>query len=72
MAISAPSIFTKLPVTTMMAQRFEPTLFADGNDALHLGRRAVPAGVLAAWKAGTWIDRLIMDSPCSASRCRCS
>jgi peptide/nickel transport system permease protein len=54
------SIFTNLPVTTMIQQRFEPTL---SLMTITLGFTilvAIPIGVLAAWKAGTWIDRLIM------------
>ncbi len=54
------SVFTGLPVTTMIAQRIEPTLwitFLTIGVAVVL---AVPMGVLAAWKAGTWIDHAIM------------
>ena len=54
------SIFTNLPVATMIGQRIEPTL---SLMAITLGLSvaiAVPIGVVAAWKAGTWIDRLIM------------
>src|SRR6516225_9471339 len=54
------SIFTNLPVSTMIAQRIEPTL---SLMAITLGLSvavAVPIGVVAAWKAGTFIDRLIM------------
>jgi peptide/nickel transport system permease protein len=54
------SIFTNLPVTTMMAQRFEPTLSLMVITLVFAVATAVPMGVVAAWKAGTWIDRLIM------------
>jgi peptide/nickel transport system permease protein len=54
------SIFTNLPVTTMMAQRFEPTLSLMVITLIFAVATAVPMGVIAAWKAGTWIDRLIM------------
>jgi peptide/nickel transport system permease protein len=54
------SIFTNLPVTTMMAQRFEPTLSLMVITLIFAVAVAVPMGVIAAWKAGTWIDRLIM------------
>jgi peptide/nickel transport system permease protein len=54
------SIFTNLPVTTMMAQRFEPTLSLMVITLIFAVATAVPMGVVAAWKAGTWIDRLIM------------
>lgn len=54
------SVFTGLPVTTMIAQRIEPTfwltLFTIGFAVV----LAVPMGIVAAWKAGTWIDRAIM------------
>jgi peptide/nickel transport system permease protein len=54
------SIFTNLPVTTMIAQRFEPTLSLMAITLCLSIAVAVPIGVVAAWKAGTWIDRLIM------------
>jgi peptide/nickel transport system permease protein len=54
------SIFTNLPVTTMIAQRFEPTLSLMAITLIFAVAVAVPTGVLAAWKAGTFIDRLIM------------
>jgi len=54
------SIFTNLPVTTMMAQRFEPTLSLMVITLCLAIVVAVPLGVLAAWKAGTIVDRLIM------------
>lgn len=54
------SVFTGLPVATMIAQRIEPTLwitFLTIGVAVVL---AIPMGVVAAWKAGTWIDHAIM------------
>jgi peptide/nickel transport system permease protein len=54
------SIFTNLPVTSMIAQRFEPTLSLMAITLCFTIAVAIPMGVLAAWKAGTWIDRLIM------------
>jgi peptide/nickel transport system permease protein len=54
------SIFTNLPVSTMIAQRFEPTLSLMAVTLCFTIAVAIPMGVLAAWKAGTWIDRLIM------------
>jgi peptide/nickel transport system permease protein len=54
------SIFTNLPVTTMIAQRVEPTLSLMTITLLFSIIVAVPVGVLAAWKAGTLIDRIIM------------
>jgi peptide/nickel transport system permease protein len=54
------SIFTNLPVTTMIAQRVEPTLSLMVITLILSVAVAVPIGVLAAWKVGTWIDRAIM------------
>src|SRR4051812_25703127 len=54
------SIFTNLPVTTMIAQRVEPTLSLMLITLVLSVVVAVPIGVLAAWKVGTWIDRAIM------------
>jgi peptide/nickel transport system permease protein len=54
------SIFTNLPVTTMIAQRFEPTLSLMAITLVLAVTVAVPIGVLAAWKAGTFIDRAVM------------
>jgi peptide/nickel transport system permease protein len=54
------SIFTNLPVTTMIAQRIEPTVSLMVITLILSITVAVPIGVLAAWKVGTWIDRGIM------------
>jgi peptide/nickel transport system permease protein len=54
------SIFTNLPVTAMIAQRVEPTLSLMVITLLLSIAVAVPIGVLAAWKVGTWFDRAIM------------
>jgi peptide/nickel transport system permease protein len=54
------SIFTNLPVTTLIAQRIEPTLWLATTTIVFAVLVAVPMGVLAAWKAGTWIDRAVM------------
>jgi peptide/nickel transport system permease protein len=54
------SIFTNLPVTHMIAQRLEPTLSLMILTVLLSLLVAIPLGVLAAWKQGTWIDRLVM------------
>ena len=54
------SIFTNLPVTTMIAQRIEPTMSLMLITLLLSIMVAVPIGVLAAWKVGTWFDRAIM------------
>lgn len=54
------SLFTGLPVTTLIAQRVEPTLMLALTTIIFSVLVAVPLGVLAAWKAGGWIDRFVM------------
>lgn len=54
------SIFTNLPVTTMIQQRIEPTLSLMVLTLVLAIVIAVPMGVVAAWKQGTWIDRAVM------------
>jgi peptide/nickel transport system permease protein len=54
------SIFTNLPVTTLVRQRLEPTISLATTTIVFAIVVAVPLGVLAAWKAGTWIDRAVM------------
>jgi peptide/nickel transport system permease protein len=54
------SMFTGLPVTKLIAQRLEPTLSLMVVTLVLAVVVAVPMGVVAAWKAGTWIDRFLM------------
>lgn len=54
------SVFTKFPVTTLIAQRLEPTISIAIFSQLVAIVIAIPAGILAAWKANTWIDRVVM------------
>jgi peptide/nickel transport system permease protein len=54
------SIFTGLPVTQMIGQRIEPTLSLMVMTVVFAIIIAIPLGVLAAWKHGTWIDRIVM------------
>ncbi|MEA2819278.1 MAG: peptide/nickel transport system permease protein [Bradyrhizobium sp.] len=54
------SIFTNLPVTSLIAQRIEPTLSLMAITLVLTILIAVPLGVVAAWKAGSWVDRSIM------------
>ena len=54
------SIFTSLPVTALIAQRIEPTLSLMAVTLVLAIGLAVPLGVAAAWKAGTWVDSLVM------------
>jgi peptide/nickel transport system permease protein len=54
------SIFTSLPVTQLIAQRIQPTLSLMLVTLIFSVSVAVPLGVIAAWKAGSLIDRVIM------------
>ncbi len=54
------SIFTNLPVSHMIAQRIEPTLSLMVLTIVFSVIVAIPLGVLAAWKHGSWIDRGVM------------
>jgi peptide/nickel transport system permease protein len=54
------SIFTNLPVTQMIAQRIEPTLSLMVFSLILSVSIGVPAGVLAAWRHGGWLDRFVM------------
>jgi peptide/nickel transport system permease protein len=54
------SIFSNLPVATLIAQRVEPTLSLMVVTLVFAVCIAVPIGVVAAWKADTLIDRAIM------------
>jgi peptide/nickel transport system permease protein len=54
------SIFTNLPVLKLIGQRVEPTIALTVSTLIVSILVAIPLGVLAAWKAGTWIDRLVM------------
>src|SRR6516162_6290001 len=60
------SIFTTLPVASLIAQRIEPTLSLMTLTLVLTLLVAVPLGVLAAWKAGSWVDRAIMAFAVSA------
>ena len=54
------SIFTNLPVTQLISQRVEPTLSLALCTLIVAVLVAVPMGVIAAWKVGRLIDRLVM------------
>lgn len=54
------SIFADQPVSHMILQRVEPTLALAVCSMLITVVIAVPLGAVAAWKANTWIDRLVM------------
>ena len=54
------SIFTNLPVSHMIAQRIEPTLSLMLLSIVFAVVVAIPLGVVAAWRHGSWIDRSVM------------
>jgi peptide/nickel transport system permease protein len=54
------SIFSHEPVGKLIAQRVEPTLSLATTTLLLAVTVAVTFGVLAAWKVGTWVDRVVM------------
>jgi len=54
------SIFSNLPVQRLIGQRIEPTLVLTVTTTLWVILTAIPMGILAAWRAGSWIDRAVM------------
>jgi peptide/nickel transport system permease protein len=54
------SIFSAHPVTQLIGQRLEPTLALSLTTLVIAITLAVPIGVIAAWRVGTWIDRVVM------------
>ena len=54
------SIFSGKPVTTLIAQRIEPTLLLALTTIVFSVLVAVPMGTLAAFRAGSGVDRVVM------------
>jgi peptide/nickel transport system permease protein len=54
------SIFTNLAVTTLIGQRVGPTVSLTVIALIITLSFAIPLGVIAASKVGSWIDRLVM------------
>jgi peptide/nickel transport system permease protein len=54
------SFFFKKQVSELIAERVEPTLALATCTLLLAVSMAVPLGVLAAWRRGTWVDRAVM------------
>jgi peptide/nickel transport system permease protein len=54
------SIFTNLPVSQLIGQRLEPTAALTLCTLIVTVLIAVPIGVIAAWRVGTWVDRAVM------------
>jgi len=55
------SIFSQQPVAKLIAERIEPTLVLTITTVLLAVATAIPMGVLAAWRAGGWLDRAVMS-----------
>ncbi len=54
------SIFSAHPVSELIGQRLEPTLTLTVMTLVISVLLAVPLGVIAAWRVGSWIDRGVM------------
>ena len=54
------SLISQTPVAKMIASRVEPTIAIAISTIILAIVVAVPLGVVAAWKHGTWIDRFVM------------
>ncbi len=54
------SFYYKMDVTTLIAQRLEPTLSLAAVTISIAVLLAVPLGVLAAWRFGGWLDKGLM------------
>src|SRR6267142_4713274 len=54
------SFFFKKQVSELIVERVEPTLALATSTIVLTVLLAVPLGVLAAWRRGTWLDRVVM------------
>lgn len=54
------SILSQTPVLHMVIDRMEPTIALSLTTMTFAVIVAIPLGLLAAWKHGTWIDRCVM------------
>jgi peptide/nickel transport system permease protein len=54
------SIYLNRPVMGLILERVEPTLALAVSTMVFAVLMAVPMGVLAAWRAGSWVDQSIM------------
>jgi len=54
------SLFNNLPVTTLIAQRLEPTVALALSTSFFMILIGIPMGIVAAWWSGRLVDRLVM------------
>src|SRR4029078_5291168 len=54
------SLISHVPVLKITSQRVEPSISIALSTIILSILVAVPIGVIAAWKHGTWIDRFVM------------
>src|SRR5207245_5791113 len=54
------SLISNVPVLQMIGQRVEPSISIALSTIILAVLVAVPLGVIAAWKHGSWIDRFVM------------
>ncbi|MCH8205542.1 MAG: ABC transporter permease [Chloroflexi bacterium] len=54
------SVMSRLPIRELIFQRLPPSLWIGGAAEIFAVLVGVPLGVLAAWKANSWIDRTAM------------
>jgi peptide/nickel transport system permease protein len=54
------SLISNVPVLKLIGQRVEPSISLAVATIILSVLVAVPLGVIAAWKQGTWIDRFVM------------
>ncbi len=54
------SVFYQLPVSRLILQRLQPTLTLAIGTIIVSVALSLPAGIMAAFKAGKWVDRVIM------------
>lgn len=54
------SLYSNMAVSTLIAQRLEPTISLALCTIVLAIALALPLGVIAAWKARSWVDRMVM------------